>query len=74
MVASVVDEVHPECIVLFGSRARDDGEPDSDIDLLVVEEDRSVRGVVGVSRCRESGKLCRGGRLAPISCSSRATR
>lgn len=39
MVASVVDEVHPECIVLFGSRARDDAEFDSDIDLLVIEEE-----------------------------------
>lgn len=39
MVASVVDEVDPECIVLFGPQARDDAGPDSDIDLLVVEEE-----------------------------------
>ena len=44
IVASVVDEVHPECIVLFGSRARDDAEFDSDIDLLVIEEEPFGRG------------------------------
>jgi len=28
----------PEKVVLFGSRARGDAKPDSDIDLLVVEQ------------------------------------
>lgn len=37
MVETIVREVYPETIILFGSRARGDARPDSDIDLLVVE-------------------------------------
>lgn len=39
-IAAAVDQiaqaVQPERIVLFGSRAREDARPDSDLDLLVV--------------------------------------
>ncbi|MFA7239352.1 MAG: nucleotidyltransferase domain-containing protein [Sulfuricellaceae bacterium] len=38
MVEMIVREVAPETIILFGSRARGDARPDSDIDLLVVEK------------------------------------
>lgn len=46
MVRILVAAADPEEIILFGSRARGDARPDSDIDLLVVEsepfgEDRS---------------------------------
>lgn len=37
MVETIVSEVAPETIILFGSRARGDARPDSDVDLLVVE-------------------------------------
>ena len=37
MVQAIVDEVDPEQVILFGSRARGDGREDSDVDLLVVE-------------------------------------
>lgn len=37
MVETIVREVSPETIILFGSRARGDARADSDIDLLVVE-------------------------------------
>lgn len=37
MVSTIVSEVLPETIILFGSRARGDARPDSDVDLLVVE-------------------------------------
>jgi predicted nucleotidyltransferase len=37
MVSTIVSEVSPETIILFGSRARGDARPDSDVDLLVVE-------------------------------------
>jgi len=37
MVTTIVREVAPEAIILFGSRARGDAQPDSDVDLLVVE-------------------------------------
>ena len=39
MVALIADEFAPERIVLFGSRARGDTRPDSDVDLLVVMPD-----------------------------------
>ena len=37
IVQSIVDEVNPEQVILFGSRARDDQREDSDVDLIVVE-------------------------------------
>ena len=37
MVDTIVREVSPEAIILFGSRARGDARPDSDVDLLIVE-------------------------------------
>ena len=37
MVQAIVDEVDPEQVILFGSRARGDEHESSDIDLIVVE-------------------------------------
>lgn len=37
MVETIVREVSPEAIILFGSRARGDARADSDVDLLIVE-------------------------------------
>ncbi|MBM4018584.1 MAG: nucleotidyltransferase domain-containing protein [Planctomycetes bacterium] len=39
MVQAIVREVDPEQIWLFGSRARGQAGPDSDVDLLVVERE-----------------------------------
>ena len=36
-VAAIVEEIDPEQIILFGSRATGDVRPDSDVDLLIVE-------------------------------------
>lgn len=36
MVRRIVDEFQPERIILFGSHARGEAGPDSDVDLLVV--------------------------------------
>lgn len=36
MVRRIVDQFHPEKIILFGSHARGDAGPDSDVDLLIV--------------------------------------
>lgn len=36
MVGRIVSRFHPERIILFGSHARGDAGPDSDVDLLVV--------------------------------------
>ena len=37
MVKTIVAEVDPEHVILFGSRARGDATVDSDVDLVVVE-------------------------------------
>jgi predicted nucleotidyltransferase len=37
---TIVEALHPERIVLFGSRAREDAGPDSDVDLMVEMESR----------------------------------
>jgi len=39
MVQAIVREVDPEEIWLFGSRARGEAGPDSDVDLLIVERE-----------------------------------
>lgn len=39
MVEVIVREVDPETIILFGSRARGDAQPGSDVDLLVIEKE-----------------------------------
>jgi predicted nucleotidyltransferase len=39
MVRAIVREVDPEQIWLFGSRARGEAKPDSDVDLLIVEKE-----------------------------------
>ncbi len=38
-VRTIREEVDPEMIILFGSHARGDARPDSDLDLLVVESE-----------------------------------
>ena len=43
IVRRVVATARPEKIVLFGSRARGDQRPDSDIDLLVIQKSNVVR-------------------------------
>lgn len=37
IVQTIVEEIDPEQIYLFGSRARGDERPDSDVDLLIVD-------------------------------------
>jgi|SRR5215471_1108087 len=39
IVETLVQEIAPEQIYLFGSRARGNARPDSDIDLLIVERE-----------------------------------
>lgn len=54
MVDIIVREVDPETIILFGSRARGDARPDSDIDLLIVEKEPFTGGR---SKFKEAGML-----------------
>ena len=37
MTAAIVEAADPEQVILFGSRARGDARPDSDVDLVVIE-------------------------------------
>lgn len=39
MVETIVREADPDTVILFGSRARGDARPDSDVDLLIVERE-----------------------------------
>lgn len=39
MVNAIVEEVDPEQVILFGSRARGDDRENSDVDLMVVESE-----------------------------------
>jgi len=39
IVQRIVEEVDPEQVILFGSRARGDARADSDVDLVVVESE-----------------------------------
>lgn len=39
MTQIIVREIHPAQIILFGSRARGDADPDSDVDLLIVHDE-----------------------------------
>ena len=47
MARTIVDEVDPERVILFGSRARGDATENSDVDFLVVETEP-----FGADRCR----------------------
>ncbi len=37
MMETIVEEIHPEKIILFGSYAKGDARPDSDVDFLIVD-------------------------------------
>jgi predicted nucleotidyltransferase len=39
IVDTIVREADPDAVILFGSRARGDVRPDSDVDLLIVERE-----------------------------------
>ncbi len=43
MVELIVERFHPEKVILFGSHARGEASPDSDVDLLVVMPVRGSR-------------------------------
>jgi predicted nucleotidyltransferase len=43
VVERIVDQVRPEKVILFGSRARGSARPDSDLDLLVIAESSEPR-------------------------------
>jgi excisionase family DNA binding protein len=43
IVRAIVAAVHPDAVILFGSRARGDFKPDSDFDLAIVAPDGTAR-------------------------------
>ena len=52
MVRAIVDEVDPEQVILFGSRARGDAKAGSDFDFVVVEA-----GPFGAGRSRHAEEV-----------------
>lgn len=57
VVASVLSVTRPERIVLFGSWARGDAGPDSDVDVLVVTPFEGARHVVALALLKELADL-----------------
>ena len=60
-VDKVVQEFAPQRVILFGSHARGDATPDSDVDLLVImpTEKRTVQQALAI-RLRVSCPFCIG--------------
>ncbi len=54
IIARLDATYHPECVYLFGSRARDDAELDSDWDFLVVVPDGTPESVRDERRAYEA--------------------
>jgi len=52
IVRRLVEAVDPNRIILFGSRARGDPRPDSDVDLLIVKDSPEPPGRRGVHAYR----------------------
>lgn len=63
LVDIIVREADPEAIILFGSRARGEAGPDSDVDLLVVEREPFSRTR---SRFDEANRLSMAIRHVPV--------
>ena len=64
MIRTIVDEVDLEQVVLFGSRARGDARPDSDVDLLIIESETFGDGR---SSHAERGRLNRALAATPVA-------
>lgn len=64
IVATLVREAAPEAVILFGSHARHEERPDSDVDLLIIE--RQPFGPQH-SRRKETARLYLALRNLPIS-------
>ena len=56
MTKTIVETVKPQRVILFGSRARDEARPGSDVDILVIEDEPFG---VGRSRRKEMARLWR---------------
>ena len=52
MVDRIVGGFHPARVMLFGSQARGDARPDSDVDLLVVMENGADRRRIAIEMMR----------------------
>ncbi len=59
IIRRIVEVAQPEKIILFGSAARGDGEPHSDVDLLVIKD-----GVRALDLMRHIYRRLRGVRVA----------
>ena len=64
MTEAIVDEVHPDEIILFGSHARGDVNPASDLDLLVVVPDSEE---ARLKRRRITGRIYRSIAAYPVA-------
>lgn len=56
IAGQIIEKYQPEKIILFGSAARGEFTPDSDVDLLIVKKDTPL---YGIDRMRELRKMIR---------------
>ena len=63
MVRAIVNEVDPERVILFGSRARGEARRESDVDLIVIEAEPFG---AARSRRREAARLYRATAHFPV--------
>jgi uncharacterized protein len=42
MTQIIVDEMHPSLVLMFGSQARGEAGPDSDLDLIIVQDQETI--------------------------------
>lgn len=61
IVRRIVQTADPDKVIVFGSRARGDHRPDSDVDILVVAESDEPRYARRVDLQRAGQPTCRGG-------------
>jgi predicted nucleotidyltransferase/HEPN domain-containing protein len=59
LLDSVVSYFNPHRVILFGSTARGDAGPDSDIDLLVVVDDDTPTEILSLRAGYEASRTCR---------------
>ena len=64
IIQVIVEQAHPAKIILFGSRARGNANPESDLDLLVIEHEPFGPGR---SRRKEAARLWRALARFPVS-------
>ncbi len=60
VVSRLIEAAHPRKIILFGSYARGDETPDSDVDIMVIEDTVNHQGMEMVRLRKAAGRIAPG--------------